>query len=450
MRSRLILSLILALAAPVHAQWTTSVIYSGTATDIPVGVAMQAFGPTHDVVFVVERRDGPTGAAPQHFLTLQRFVCPAGCAVPGVPPRPVPPADQVPPDGLTNNQYYNPSLALKGSPLPPLLEEADEAQLRSIISLESAHIVRRTGPTAQCSNEELNLSEEEYQFDSLTWLHYDIDANTLGNCQDRVLSYTLQAGGTLYSCWTLDPTTDDKDNQVWCGSRTIAGGAWSASVLADGDEDQDHAWFDFDAVDGWRYIVHRNRDTSPDSVTLHVPELGRVGDMPVGLNGSPDERDYPSIVRASDNSYHAVWHAPKNGGGHIRYARCPATIDCTVAANWVAPVEIRTALGARHAEIAAWGNGRLMVMWMEKDAATVTASTSRRPARAPPGPNGPGQVPRPAAGLAVDQSNFMGRPHISIDDAFALVHLAFVEFDSWTNPTDGDVYWARKTLVACP
>lgn len=433
----------------VAGQWTTTNVYGGTTgTDIPVGVAVADFGPTGDVVFVVERRDGPDGPMSQHFLTMLRFSCLAGCAVPGVmSPVQVPPADQISPVGLVgSDQYYNASLALEGS-----------AALTS--TLNSAHIVRRTGPTAQCGSTQLNLSEEEYLFASATWNHNEIDANTTGNCQDRQLSYTLQSGGRLYSCWTQDPTAGSgRDNQVWCSSRLIAGGVWSApSLVADGllvgVGDQDHPWFDFDPVNAQRYIVHRNVDMDPntyDIITLRVPEPGIVGDIPQGLTGTPDDRDYPSIARAADGSMHAVWHVPKLVGGHIRYARCPATRDCRQATNWVLPVEIRTAIGARHAEFMIAGNGRLMILWMEKDDNDRDRIHFQETCQGTAWPAGGGQVPRPAAGLPVDQSNYMGRPHITIDNTHSLVHLGFVEFDSTGNPTDGDVYWARKTFASCP
>lgn len=359
-RFLLLATLMLVVSGCIAGSWTTANIYGGTATDIPVGVAVRDFGPTGDVVFVVERRDGPDGPMSQHFLTLLHSVCSAGgCAPVDWPPVQVPPADQILPAGLVgSDQYYNASLALKGTVAPTA-------------TLDSAHIVRRTGPTAQCDPDELDLSEEEYLFASAVWDHNEIDANTIGNCQDRQLSYTLQSGSTLYSCWTQDPTAGGRDNQVWCSSRLIAGGVWGApSLLADGllvgVDDQDHAWFDFDPVNALRYIVHRNVTANPDIITLRVFEPNTVGDMPEGLVGVPDDRDYPSIARAADGSMHAVWHAPKLVGGHIRYARCPATRDCTQAANWVPPVEIRTATGARHAEIMIATNGRLMIMWMEE------------------------------------------------------------------------------------
>lgn len=419
----------------VAGQWTTTNVYSGTAgTDIPVGVAVRDFGPTGNVVFVVERRDGPNDPATQHFLTMLRFLCPAGCAIAGIWPRvQVPPA----PVGLGSDQYYNASLALKGSVAPTA-------------TLDSAHIVRRTGPAAQCGNTELDLSEEEYSFASAAWNQSVVDANTI-NCQDRQLSYTLESGGVLYSCWTQDPTSGGGDNQVWCSSRLIASGVWGApSLLADGINDQDHPWFDFDPVNALRYIVHRNRDANPDIIMLRVFEPGTVGDMPEGLTGTPDDRDYPSIARAADGSLHAVWHAPTTSGGHIRYARCPATRDCTQAVNWVPPVEIRTATGARHAEIMIAENGRLMIMWIEENDSGRDRIHFKETCQGTAWPAGGGQVPRPAAGLPVDQSNFMGRPHITIDNTHSLVHLGFVEWDDKNSRTDGDVFWARKTFANCP
>lgn len=425
--------------AIVAGQWTTTNIYTGTATDIPVGVAVRDFGPTGDVVFVVERRDGPNGSMPHHFLTMLHSVCSAGgCAPVDWPPVQVPPADQM--LGLGDDQYYNASLALKGTVVPSA-------------TLDSAHIVRRTGPTTQCGSRQLNLSEEEYLFASTTWNHHNIDTNAIGNCQDRQISYTLESGGMLYSCWTQDPTSGGGDNQVWCSARLIAGGLWNAPILlADGvtiGGDQDHPWFDFDPVNALRYIVHRNRDANPDIITLRVPEPGTVGDMPQGLMGVPQNRDMPAIARAADGSMYAVWHAP-TAGGHIRYARCPAILNCTQAVNWAPPVEIRTAPSARHAEIMITGNGRLMIMWMEKDDNLRDRIHFKETCQGTAWPVGGGQVPRPATGLPVDQSNYMGRPHITIDNTHSLVHLGFVEFDNPGNPTGGDVYWARKTFADCP
>ena len=438
-RFALLATVMLVVSGCIAGQWTTINVYSGTAgTDIPVGVAARAFGPTGNVVFVVEHRDGPNNPATQHFLTMLRFLCPAGCPIAGIwPPEQVPPA----PVGLASDQYYNASLALKGTVAPTA-------------RLDSAHIVRRTGPAAQCGNTELDLSEEEYSFASSTWNQSVVDANTI-NCQDRQLSYTLESAGTLYSCWTQDPTASSGDNQVWCSSRLIASGVWSApSLVADSAKDQDHSWFDFDPVNARRYIVHRNvrvnPNMNPDIITLSVPEVFAAGDMPEGLVGVPDDRDYPSIARAADGSLHAVWHAPKNVGGHIRYARCPATRDCTQVGNWVPPVEIRTATGARHAEIMIAENGRLMIIWMERDDSGRDRIHFKETCQGTAWPAGGGEVPRPAAGLPMHQSNYMGRPHITIDNTHSLVHLGFVEFDDKNNPTDGDIFWARKTFADCP
>jgi hypothetical protein len=147
-------------------------------------------------------------------------------------------------------------------------------------------------------------------------------------------------------------------------------------------------------------------------------------------------------------SLRLVHYRPANDN---RYARCPATVDCTRAANWVPPVEIRTATRARHAEIMIAENGRLMIMWMEENDSGYDRIHFKETCQGTAWPAGGGQVPRPVTGVMMHQSNYMGRPHITIDNTLSLVHLGFVEFDNNTNnPTDGDVYWARKTFAGCP
>lgn len=459
MRYTLSILFTVAAAVPLQAQWTTTAVYVGTAnTDIPVGMAVRAFGGlTRDVVLLVERRDGPNDPATQHFNTLLRQRCTdAACAVASSePPLQVPPADQVVPVGLTSDQYYNASLALHNSyfyvtppspppPFPPFPTFPPIA----IPRLESVHVVRRSGPTAGCTTTELDLVEEALDLDTLVWSQQTVSANSVGQCEDRQLSYTQQSGDTLHTCWTLDPDPNPlvtNDNQVWCGSRPLSS-SWSSALLADGLDDQDHMSFVVDPVTNWRYVVHRDRDAAPDTVALRVPDTGAAGSL---VAAPADQLDYPSIARAPDNSYHSVWHYPKNTGGQIRYSSCPATSDCTDVLNWTASVQIRAANGARHAEIASSAKGKLMVTWMETGASgdrvhfkEVCAGNGW--------PFGAGEVPRVAGGLAVSQSTFIGRPHLSIDDGFDLVHLAFVEFDSKTNPTSGNAWWSRKSFVDCP
>jgi hypothetical protein len=446
MRYTLSMLFAVAAAAPLQAQWTTDQIYTGTPTDIPVGVAVRAFGGafSHDAVLLVERRNGPNDPATEHFNTLLRQRCQnAACTLfSSDPPVQVPPADQAVPVGLANDQYYNGSLALHSSPafwvppfpLPPI----------HFPRLDAAHVVRRNGPTAGCATTELDLTEEALDLDTLVWSQQTVSANSVGQCEDRQLSYTQRSGETLHTCWTQDPTAALNDNQVWCGSRPLSS-SWSSALLADGLDDQDHMSFVVDPTTDWRYVVHRDRDAAPDTVALRVPEAGTVGSL---VAAPADQLDYPSIVRAPDNSYHAGWHFPKNTGGKIQYSSCPATSDCTDVANWVAPVQIRMANGARHAELAASADGKLMLAWMETDADGDRVHFKETCA-GNAWPPGAGEVPRVTVN-SVFQSTFIGRPHLTIDDWSDLVHLAFVEFDSKTNPTSGNVFWSRKNFVACP
>jgi hypothetical protein len=440
MRLTLMILGALAAAVPLQAQWTNFHVYAGVAgTDIPVGIAAASFG--HDLVLVVERRDGPNGPATQHFQRLFHFQCtdPA-CTVLAFPQQLVPPA---PAAGLASDQYYNGSLALNGLtiyalPFPPF------PGIGPLYLLRSAHVVRREGPTAGCSSVELDLGEQAFDFSTATWSAQTVAANSVGACEDRQLSYTQRSKDTLYTCWAQDPTAAANDNQVWCGTRPLTS-TWSTSLLADGVDDQDHMSFVVDPVTDWRYIVHRDRDASPDNVALRVPEMGTAGSL---VTAPADQLDYPSIARAPDGSFHAVWHFPKNTGGFIHYASCPATSDCTVAGSWTAPVQIRTANGARHAEIAASADGKLMVAWMETDGSGDRIHF-KETCVGNNWPFGAGEVPRVAAGQAVSQSTFIGRPHIAIDDAYHFVHLGFVEFDNPANPTAGDAWWSRKSFTTC-
>jgi hypothetical protein len=440
----------LAIALPVHAEWTTFQAYNGTpGSDIPVGVSIRAFGPTNDVVLVVERRDGTNGPGTSHFLKLLRFQCgPPDCVGIGVyPALDVPPA---PAAGLTNDQYHNASLALHGSIVSVPLPLVPGGPIRPLWSLDSAHILHRSGPTAGCSATQLDLAEEVLDFDPLSWGHFAVSANSLGQCKDRQLSYTQESGDTLFTCWTLDPTSAASDNQVWCGQRNLTGmwTAWISSLLADGANDQDHMSFVVDPATDFRYVVHRDRDASPDGIALRVPETGTAGNLaPAG--GPGDELDYPSIGRAPDGSYHAVWHFPAVTGGQIHYASCPAASDCTVAANWSPSVQIRTASRARHAEIAISSEGRMMVTWMEGSPRGDRVHF-KETCVGSGWPPGGGDRPRPLSNVTVDQSTFMGRPHITIDEELDLVHLAFVEWDTAANPGSGTVQWSRKAIATCP
>ena len=408
--------------------FTVEPLYVGTdivgeTGDVAAGIALAGSSDLGRLYFALVR-ETPDGLERRSTLYLGQLDCPGwtGCGAPTVLPI-----------GSQDGSGALPSISLEEVP-------GGEPKIHVV---HSAVYRGCAVPTRRI---------EEHVWDPLVGAFDDWTVRIADDCGDAQLSHTVIADDHVWSCWTEDPPTGGFDNQVWCGTRDLRDPAaeWVTELLADGAQTQDHNWFT--VADGVRYAVVRDRDRSPDAIDLHADGAGgTLGD------GSPvQDNDFPSIARAPDGSFHAVWVEARR---RISYAKCEAR-DCTDPANWIPqprPVRIMSTGPVDHPEIVIAENGRMFVFWSEDHDPAATdqrrthmKSKCRTEAMFSPATD-PGEVVSDIGDTPIDQTLLLGRPHAWIDEGTDTLHLVYLEKDHpGRNPEHGDALWARRPVEPCP
>lgn len=409
--------------------WTVEPLFTGTdiagATgDVAAGVAL-AGSPELGRLYFALARETPDGLDRTSTLYLGILDCPGwtSCPIPNIIP-------------LGSSQDGD-------GPLPSIsVEEVPGGEPR----IHILHAVRYRGcvePTRRI---------EEHVYDPITGTFDSWLVRVPDGCADAQLSHTVIASDHVWACWTEDPVTGGLDNQVWCGTRDLLDplAPWTTELLADGAKTQDHNWFT--VADGVRYAVVRDRDTSPDAIDLHADGVaGTLGD------GSPvQDNDFPSIARAPDGSFHAVWVEARR---RISYGKCEAA-DCTDPANWIAqprPVRIMDTGPVDHPEIVISESGRMFVFWSEDhdpgaaDQRRIHVKEKCRSDVMFSPASDPGVVVSDIGPTPIDQTLLLGRPHTWIDEATDTLQLVYLEKGHpGPNPEHGDAIWARRPIDPCP
>lgn len=421
------------IAGAALAQWTVTPLYVGTDVsgltgDVANGVAITGWGPTNEVYFALNR-EVPDGVGRTSTLYVGRLACPgwAGCAPPALTQVGAPQADaQLP--AVTMEDV--------GAPDPIL------------------HVTWGSD-TPTCSPQVRSLVESTW--DPATGVVATSLVHEPVGCADAQVSQIALADGFAWSCWTEDPLTGGQDNVVWCGTRPAGPGdtadtgaaaaAWTTSLLAAGVRTRDHSGFV--VADGQRYLVVRDRDPAPDAIDLWVDESELA--LPDGL--ATYENDFPSIARAPDGTFHAVWVESR---ARITYARCVIG-SCDDPASWeIQPRAVRIG-DVDHPEIAIAASGRMFIVWDEDQ--DPAATDQRRIHMKHKCPTNllfspalmPGEKVSDIGASPNDQTLLLGRPRVWIDDTNALLHVAYLEKNHpGRSPTHGDALLGTRAVDPCP
>jgi hypothetical protein len=421
--------------------------------EVPVRSAIRNWGPSDKVLILSEWKRDFNFDDDQRLLTLYGFTCSNNndCAT------------------VTNGPIVQPTVELRfDTPFLTSLAIGRESANDPIVL--SAVLRRKIETDCDGDNTEYDelLSTEDQDPDALnrdlgeivfewdSWLaiteENDIDV-PVGFCRDHEVSFTRMRNGFPVSCWTI--VTNVGEKLVTCSQRS-AFFPWTASFTIEGQDPYttavENPWFDFRYSTSNFVAVHNDLDTKTQ---VYVDGNTNYVDFPA----LEDDTNWPTVDIEGAGAIHVAWsdHNVATGGVTFEYSRCPSTEDCLDETDWVAghvdfpndrQHEVSFGILASHPQLAIDGKKQFILGMADQPGGTQDFGVYLFERCGTE--DWTYELVKPLLNIDNDQHIDNGVPNIVLNQQERIVHVVFVENDNIHDPTEGHVFWARKSYSACP
>ena len=237
---------------------------------------------------------------------------------------------------------------------------------------------------------------------------------------------------------------------------------WSVSNTTAGTPDPitgayglEHPWFAHRS-DGTRLVAVN--DESAQAVDVHF--IDELLDPKVSFPALQDDTRWPSLVVRNNDHVYLAWSDfdETTGNTTFEFSGCAETEDCLQAADWTSEHDDvptgtqhtvhEEAEGGGYPQLAIDGNRQFLLMMLDPPGNGQNFGVYIT-SRCGTGEWSTPELVKDRLNINNDQHIRNGKPNIALNKADQVVYVAFTENDDLNNPTEGTVFWARRTYSGC-